>query len=271
MWAVLWGREHTQLGEVVIQAVSDDVACGLTRGQRRKAYPYVEPNEDTVAAFVGPQATLLVVADGHNGFEAAEAAMRTVLDRLGGEPPPADLADGDLVDLFFEASEAICAKTAVLPPPRANSRTTLALALIAPGSISRGLISPGDVRRLQWASIGDSAVFVVTPLAGWELSDPRQEFVGHPISRAELAVRLQRGSLAIAANAWVVVASDGFTNFVGPRVADRVLSGLIGHASRDGGTAASVVVRAIIDCANANGAGDNIAVAVAAPADGLTR
>ncbi|MGH3114524.1 MAG: PP2C family protein-serine/threonine phosphatase [Gaiellaceae bacterium] len=265
MQAVLWGREHAQLGEVAIQAVSDDVACGLTRGQRRKAYPYVEPNEDTVAALVGSQATLLAVADGHNGFEAAEAAMRTVLDRLGGELPPADLADGDLVDLFFEASEAICAETAVLAPPRAGSRTTLALALISPGWISRG-----DARRLQWASIGDSAVFVVTALAGWELSDPRQEFVGRPISRAELAARLQRGSLAVPADAWVVVVSDGFTNFVGPEVADRVLFGLIGHASRDGGTVASVVVRAIIDCANANGAGDNVAVAVAAPPRDLT-
>ncbi len=79
----------------------------------------------------------------------------------------------------------------------------------------------------------------MTPLAGWEFSDPRQQFVGHPISRAELAVRLQRGSFAVPAHAWVVVVSDGFSNFVDPQIADRVLSALSGHASRYGGTTAS--------------------------------
>ncbi|CAN5412877.1 hypothetical protein BH23ACT7_BH23ACT7_11480 [soil metagenome] len=255
MQTVLWGRDHTELGEVAIHAVSDDVACAITRGLRRKAYRYVDPNEDTVAAVVGPRGTLLVVADGHNGAEAADAAVTTVLERLGDDPPPADLSDAALVELFSVANDAVLHATASLRPPNAGSRTTLTMALVA-APANR----PSVPRRLQWASMGDSALIIAVAGNGEELTRPQHQFVGHPMSVPEVAGKLQRGLGEIPADAWVVVVSDGFTNFVGPDRASRVVADIVATA-----TEPATAARAIVDRAGAMGAGDNVAVAVAAP------
>ncbi|MBA2530041.1 MAG: hypothetical protein H0V19_08820, partial [Euzebyales bacterium] len=83
MRAVLWGKDHTTLGEVAVEKLDGDIAVALSRGLRRKAYRYTDLNEDAVAAVAGARATLLVVADGHNGWSSTEAAVTAVLDRLG--------------------------------------------------------------------------------------------------------------------------------------------------------------------------------------------
>lgn len=247
MATVLWGDEHTRMGEVVVSEVGRRVAVALTRGFLPKPYRYVDPNEDTVAAVVGPRATLLVVADGHNGFQATDAVIRHVLDRLGEDPPPADLAEGELVGLFHDAGRAVLARTRGLPPPHRESRTTLTVALLAG-------------RRLQWAAMGDSALLVASAGAGRELTRPRQEFVGFEMDRRDVADRLRRDVVELEAGEWVVLVSDGFTNFTtAPSAAEAVGAAIVEDASP------AAVARDLVEHAGRGGAGDNVAVAVAAP------
>src|SRR4051812_25990270 len=51
---VLWGHDHEELGEIGTLAVGDRAGLANSRGRYPKAYRYEDPNEDTVAALVGP-------------------------------------------------------------------------------------------------------------------------------------------------------------------------------------------------------------------------
>ena len=117
-----------------------------------------------------------------------------------------------------------------------------------------------QVRRIQWASMGDSAVIVTPGASGALLTEPRHHFVGYPMTRQHLAARLQRGAMELTPDAWVVAVTDGFTNFVGPRNAGRTVAELV----RDAPDAVAAVHR-LVDRAGAMGAGDNVAVAVVRP------
>ncbi len=69
--AVLRGREQTLLGG--LSAIAEgDAAIVVSRGGARKPYASVHPNEDVAAFARGEGGTLLTVADGHHGREAAE-------------------------------------------------------------------------------------------------------------------------------------------------------------------------------------------------------
>jgi serine/threonine protein phosphatase PrpC len=247
MEAVLWGRDHVAYGQVTVRSVSPDVAVAITRGRFPKAYFSVDPNEDTAAAVVGRAATLLVVADAHNGYDAAEIAVGTVLDVLGDDPPPANLSDAQLVDLFLTASKAVMRKTRALPLPKRESVTTLTVALVAR-------------QRVQWAGMGDSALFVADRQTARDLSRPRHHFVGFQASRRDIDERLWRGVRPLAHDSWVVVASDGFTNFASMSPAM-----VVADAVRRSEDARDVAER-LVQHAAEGGAGDNIAIAVAAAA-----
>jgi serine/threonine protein phosphatase PrpC len=245
MQAVLWGRDHVTYGHVVVRAISPQVAVAISRGRFPKAYEWVDPNEDTAAAVVGPSATLLVVADGHNGFEATEIAVRTVLHHLGDDPPPANLTDHELVDLFLNASQRIMRETSALPLPKRESRTTLTVGLVAR-------------QRVQWAGMGDSALFIIDGHGARDVSRPRPHFVGYRMSRRDVEDRLWRGVRPLTTDSWVVVATDGFTNFASMSP-PMVVRDVVRRASD-----AHEVARRLVEHAGAGGAGDNVAVAVAA-------
>lgn len=250
MKAVLWGKDHTELGDVAAVGVSERVALAITRGRFGKPYGSVDPNEDAVAAVVGPRGTLLVVADGHNGWEATEVAVRTVLGRLGDDPPPANLSDDELVDLFHEAGSEILQVTSRLSWPNRQSRTTLTVGLLAG-------------RRLQWAGMGDSALFVVDRRGGREMTRPHHHFIGHPMSQDAVRARLWHGQALLDDDAWVVVASDGFTNFAAHHDPAQAVAAVLTRTPD-----AAAAARGLIDRAASGGAGDNVAVAVCAPAGG---
>ena len=116
------------------------------------------------------------------------------------------------------------------------------------------------VRFLQHAAMGDSAVIVARPGSGEDRTLPRNSFVGWPMSRPEIAGVLQRGRRALEPDEWVVVVSDGFTNFIGPRVAPTLVASVVAEH-----TSATDVAAQLIDAAGRAGAGDNVAVAVCAP------
>ncbi|MGI8575912.1 MAG: PP2C family protein-serine/threonine phosphatase [Egibacteraceae bacterium] len=246
--AVLWGAEHQDVAATDVRPVGDDVALGLARGWRPKPYWYLDPNEDAVAAVIGPRATLLVVADGHSGVEASHASVRAVLDHFGDDPPPADLLDVELVELYEVAERAVLEATRNEPAPRHDSRTTLVVALLAG-------------RRLQWCSLGDSVLMVVTDEAGMQLSSDAHSFVGSHLTPRDVDALVSRGSAEVHERAWVVLASDGYTNYspsgVSPADATSVcLRGV---------SAPTEAASALLELARTGGAGDNVAVAVMAP------
>jgi serine/threonine protein phosphatase PrpC len=242
MQEVLWGKDHLELGEVVTRSVGPRAAIAITRGRHKKVYAYTDPNEDAAVAVVGPRATLLAVADGHSGWPATEAVISTVVDALGMDPPPADVADDVLVDLFHRASQAVLEVTARPDATTPDSRATLVVALIAG-------------RRVQWASFGDSAVYTVSKAAAVPLARPQNMFVGYPMPRRAVDWALERGITELTDGEWVVAATDGFVDFARPFPTE--------HFAPDAD--AATVAEALIEAACHGGAGDNVAVAVAGP------
>ena len=242
MQAVLWGKDHVALDEVAAQSLGSRAAVAITRGRHRKAYRYTDPNEDAAVAVVGPRATLLVVADGHNGWTATEAAVATVVDAFGADPPPADVDDEVLVDLFHRAGGAILDVTGHPESLNPESRTTLVVALLAG-------------RRLQWASFGDSAVYRATPAAAVRLAPSQHRFVGYPMSREKVDFLLERGTDELTEGSWVIVATDGFVDFAHPFPTQLLTDDADAEA----------VARGLVLAACDGGAGDNVAVAVAGP------
>jgi ADP-ribosylglycohydrolase/serine/threonine protein phosphatase PrpC len=240
---VLWGDELPQLGRRRIDAISPRVAAGLTAGAKPKGYVHKDPNEDAVAVIDGAGVTLLVCADGHNGMAATRAAVGAVLTRWVDEvPAPADVSDDDLVALWHAAGQAVIAAGAAAGQP--ESRATLVVAIVAPGEV-------------RWAAMGDSMLAIVQPYGGVNfLSKRRSHFVGWPMTPEEVAQRLPRGREDLAGNAWVILATDGLTDFVGD-----VEKTLVRAADASAG--ASRVVERLIDAACKGGAGDNVAVIAA--------
>lgn len=243
----LWGREHVAYGDIVVRDAGPGSAVALTRGLHPKPYRYTDPNEDVVAAVTGPRAALLVVADGHNGAASSEVAVATVLERLGDDPPPADLDDEEMVRLFHDVGWAVLHATTALDRARRESRTTLSVALVAGGV-------------LQWAAMGDSPVVVADLESAHELTVPTHHFVGWPLPAGQVDRLLQRGRTPVSDEAWVAVLSDGFSNFTGGRTtADAVHRVLATAGTAEAGAAE------LVQAAFAGGAGDNVAAAVLAP------
>ena len=247
---VLWGTDHEELGQISTLTVGPRTALANTRGRFPKAYRYEDPNEDSVAAVVGPRATLLVCADGHNGALAPNLAVQSVLDELGDDPPP-ELDDGAWVELFGTVNDTVIARKG-MGSEQPASNTVLLVALASPG-------------RLSWGAIGDGAIVVGRPGAarGRQVNREAMRFIGHPMNRRSLKQTVQRGTTDVAPDEWVVVITDGLAEFVTPlRPADvvpRVLGTLDPPTPED-------AARALVDTACSAGAGDNVAVAVIAPA-----
>ncbi len=247
--AQLWGTEHERLGDVATAAAGARSGLALTRGRHPKAYRYEDPNEDVVAAVAGVEATLFVCADGHNGATASHLAVREVLQALG--DPPADLADGEWLDLFERVNEAVLAVKG--PGSRQPaSATVLVVGLVA-----------GD--RLSFAAIGDAAL--VVGRAGDErarqLNKEGMRFLGHPMSRRALKGTVQRGRVTLRPDDWVVAVTDGLSEFIAPLRPADLVPRVLAAAGAEGAVAAAA---GIVDAACSAGAGDNVGAVVLAPA-----
>ena len=243
---VLWGTDHEELGSVATLAVGERAGIANTRGRYPKTYRYLDPNEDTVAAVAGPRATLLVCADGHHGRISSHAGVQAVLDAVGADPP-AELDDGAWLDVFTAANDAILAAKEAQPA----SETVLMAALVSFG-------------RLSFASIGDGALVACRPGAerGRQLNRESMRFLGAQMNKRAMKNTVQRGTVDLDPDLWVVAITDGLSEFIAPmRPADvvpRVLA-----LSREGTAEAAAV--ALVDTACSAGAGDNVAVALVAP------
>ncbi len=247
--AVLWGTDHEELDEIAVAPAGPHAAIANTRGRYPKAYRFLDPNEDSVAAVVGDNATLIVCADGHNGSLAPNAAVEETLSAFGVDPP-ATLSDDGWLDLFQRVNDAVLARKGIGSEQPA-SNTVLVVALVSPG-------------RLSWGAIGDGALVVCRPGAqrGRQLNREAMRFIGHPMNRRALKNTVGRGTLGLAPDEWVIAVTDGLSEFVAPlRPADVVPRVL---ATADPSTA-EAAAHALVDTACSAGAGDNVATAIVAP------
>jgi serine/threonine protein phosphatase PrpC len=247
MRAVLWGVDHVELGEIVTSSTGRS-AVALSRGGFAKTYPYIDENEDAAAAVAGPRATLLVVADGHNGATAAMTATQFVLDRFGPDPPPA-LDKKDWTEIFEEVNDAVLKVTSI-GSPQPSSRCVLLCALV-------------DRTSVSFASMGDAALVVARPGGdrGRQLNKEAARFVGYPATRRGLETSVHRGSAPLAPGEWVVLATDGLSEFIAPMRPADVIPRVLSRAGDDPEEAAALLVEAACSA----GAGDNVGIALAAP------
>jgi serine/threonine protein phosphatase PrpC len=249
MRASLWGEDHEELDQIASATAGDRAAVAITRGRYNKAYGYEDPNEDVAVVVAGAKASLVVVADGHNGLTASHVAVQALLDAFGDDPPP-ELDDRQWLDVFAAAGEHIREVRSHDGGQRA-SETVLIAALVTPYQVS-------------FAAIGDGALVLARPGTerGRQLNREAMRFLGPPMNKRALRNAIQRGTVERAADEWVVAVTDGLSEFVAPlRPADvlpRVLA-----MSREGTAEAAAV--AVVETASSAGAGDNVAVALVAP------
>ena len=76
----LHGAKHPKLGEIATLA-EGPAAIAISRGGSKKRYAYRDPNEDAAGFALSNWGGVVVVADGHNGHQAAQIAVDRVLDK----------------------------------------------------------------------------------------------------------------------------------------------------------------------------------------------
>ena len=236
--ASLWGDDHTNLGDIAVIGVGERTAVALSRGRYPKGYRHLDPNEDAVLAAAQGSKTLLVVADGHRGFDAARAAVSAVEDRVPQLLSHRQEAAAVVLDAMEAARQSVCEALASVEPERSGSRTTLAIALLT-GS------------ALTIAGLGDSRIAIIRP-GGSQSFWGDAPFLG-PDTNLDGAWFF---TVDVEVGDWVIAGTDGLFDFLG-RNGLRQLEAL----AEENGSAD--LARAAVESAFAGGAGDNVAVAVA--------
>jgi len=259
---LLRGRENVKIGAVGALA-EGRCAIALSRGGFAKGYAHRDPNEDAAAFAFGADGTLLAVADGHAGHEAAELAVAALLTRFAEAWTDANPVGAAWLALAREALGLLHTEIVGSGSRGGNpdARTTLALALVRPGE---------DL--LLFASVGDSHVFAAGATSATDLAHPgdaRPAYLGSPsLAPEELAARAVIGSTRLSGMQALALATDGLSEqgigVVAPRTALLEVLTRTERASPD--VRPLEVARGIVDCALASHrrqrAGDNVAAAV---------
>lgn len=244
---VVYGRDHTEHGSIAVESLGTELAVAVSAGAFEKARPPLDPNEDVCAIAQGAGARLLVVADAHDGREAAEIAVEHVLNAVGGDVARLNLPDRNVTAILFEAGVAVQRGVGLPDAPHPQSRTTLAVARVAPGFV-------------EWVSFGDSCVIVASPHVGRRLDKPRPAYLGYWFSHPEVGALATAGLQPLARDEVVVLASDGFAHFVSTDGGspEQVVSAVLNESR-----GATDVARALVETALVLGASDAVSVAVA--------
>ncbi|MGI9431532.1 MAG: PP2C family protein-serine/threonine phosphatase [Myxococcota bacterium] len=262
--ALLRGRDHVALG--AIDAVAEaDAAIAISVGGAPKTYSHADPNEDAALFAIGEAGTLVAVADGHRGFEAAEVA----LEHLIANPAPHWTAAGGVDENSWQRQALAVLSDAhsqvqseIEREGGAAPRTTLSLALVLP--------EPGV---LLYASIGDSHLFRVRGDQTVDLvsrsGEARNHFLGdYRRTPAEMAELAHIGSEPLHGVRAIVLATDGLSE-KGIGVAN---PGAAVQEAVDAGARAALDIRALesvrgvaeraIRAQAKQRSGDNVAAAV---------
>ncbi len=228
---LLLGRHYTTLGPLALAELPDGGALALTRGAVRKAYRYVDPNEDAALLVRTEHGTLLAVADGYNGSSASEFAIESV-SACAAEliQTPGERFSGRVEQLALDIS----AQLRALDP----ARSCLLIAVVTG-------------RSCRWLSLGDSILFRSTSP---DVASPSNDLVLDPRLRALPAREdFWVGSFELKPGERIAAVTDGVTNFVAEPA---VVSNLLSKAASDVHAA-----RAVASAAMRGGAGDNIGIA----------
>ncbi len=240
---LLLGCDHTRLGEIATAELGSGIAVALSRGKFRKGYPHLDDNEDAVLAATDGAMSLLAVADGHSGFDAARASVEALEEAI---PTLFEMAAGDpeaaLRHGFSLARDAVALALAELEEPRRSSRTALVVCLAGEGQAV--VANLGDTRAVQRSGRrARSLVGGSSPFLDADTSLDKLE---------TRVVRLTRGDQ-------LVVVSDGVPDFLGGGWLRKL--GDIGHGA--GSPAEFVTV--VVETAFAGGAGDNVSIVSLTP------
>ena len=205
--ALLRGREHEELG--AIDAIAEgSAAIGICVGGAAKTYAHTDPNEDAALFAIGDAGTLVAVADGHRGFEAAEVA----LEHMAANPAPHWTAAGGVdADGWDRQARAVLSDAhaqvhaEVDREGGAAPRTTLSLGLVLP-----------DAGVLLYASLGDSHLFRVRGDQTLDLisrsGDARKRFLGdRGRTPEEISACSHTGVEPLHGVRAVVLATDGLS------------------------------------------------------------
>lgn len=190
---MLLGRDHTEYGKTAIERVGP-VAIALSRGRYPKAYPHTDPNEDAIVAAVDDETVVMAVADGHRGIQAshlvAETLFRSIpeLVRL----PPSEA----VVEAVGEAAAALGSAAPTSIQPRSATTLTVVATRANAGAA---------------AGWGDSAAAHLRGREADPLLRQKAEFVAIGESLAEPVSPV---TFRLAAGDWVLLATDGLTDFV---------------------------------------------------------
>ena len=261
--ALLRGREiHTYgLTDVVGEA---SAAAALSIGGVRKTYAHTDPNEDAAGFGVGDRGCVLVVADAHDGFEASEVLVESLL----ANPAPNWTDDEDAPDdarWQRYALAALCDANDDVLRERSSrggfeSTSTVTLALVRP-----------DVNRIYHVAVGDSLLFAIdADGSARELApcEGRPHFLGDlQLSAENLAPAARIGSAALGDAVGIVAVTDGLSERgIGVDVpADAVAEAAALAFAALPPVRAMTLARAVSEVAlsahSVNKAGDNVGVA----------
>lgn len=263
--ALLRGREHLHIGAVDTVA-EGPAAIAISIGGREKSYTHTDPNEDAAVFALGSVGTLVAVADGHRGSEAAEVA----LDHLAGDPAAQWIETGEVDSASWErhvlavlcdANEHILRE--LRNTEKQGARTTIALALVVP---ERDL--------LLYAAMGDSHIFEVRPggvedLAPYATEDGKPTFLGTgPETPESLRGNCSVGFHTLAGIRALVLATDGLSERgVGIADPEAAVAEVVAAASEQpAALRARETARGVAETALAaqrrNPSGDNVSAAV---------
>lgn len=235
---VLRGPEHPTLGDHTAEAVGQQAALGLSAGRYPKAVPAVDGNEDAATVTTGPGGTVLAVADGHFGADAAVAAI-DVIAAGARDLVASQVADprNAITDLARAAADAVGDARAQASGQRRDSATALAIVLVVHRSL--WVITFGDVAVVRTRGNRPRVLSRASPflIGGGATLKPRRD-------------RLRPGD-------HVMVVSDGVVDHLGRSWPDELTLRARGAASP------AAAVESILLGAMDGGAGDHLACAVA--------
>lgn len=237
----LLGWDYPTLGEVATVSLEPGMGLALSRGRYPKSYAHLDLNEDAAMVAAGDGGRLALVADGHNGFDAAMAAVlaarQLAEEALAGEGL-AEAHDLETVvgRLANRIANGVARKVSGAPADRRHSRTALTAVLLLPSGSA--IVHAGDTAALR-----------IRGGRAQKLTKARP-FIGH----GDGAPGTQ--SLRTRAGDRLVLASDGIVDYLG-RDSTAAVARLAATGSPE------QAGRALVEAAMAGGAGDHLAAVVA--------
>lgn len=230
----LWGSDHPDLGNLAVETLDAVTAVAISAGRMPKPYPHLDANEDAILAATGPAGTLLAVADGHSGFDAARGALSAVRDRIDLLESPEATPFALVETLLQAARQGVREALADATDARRQSRTALSLALVTADRVVAG----------GW---GDTQVVRVRGRKGKVLVGDGPFLDGAAQQVAPSAWRLKPHDV-------VLVCSDGLRDYLGRSWPEGVL------AKVRLSTGPAMAVQGLVEAAWTGGAGDHVSV-----------